>query len=99
MKTPPLDRQTEALLLREAREGDEQARMRIVGSNMRLVVNIAKTFRRSPIAVEDLVMDGTIGLMQAIERFDADSGFRFSTYATFWVRSAISRAVERPQKS
>lgn len=86
------------LALRIAR-GDGQAKARLVESNMRLVVSIAKAYRSSGIPFEDLIQEGAIGLMTAAERFDPKRGYRFSTYATQWIRQAIGRAVDNKAKS
>jgi RNA polymerase primary sigma factor len=66
---------------------------------MRLVINIAKAYRNRAIPLEDLIQEGAIGLMQAAERFDPDKGFRFSTYATHWIRQAIGRAIDNKSKA
>jgi RNA polymerase primary sigma factor len=89
------------LALKVGRGGVEgaRARARLVEANMRLVVSIAKTYRSSGIPFEDLVQEGAIGLMTATERFDPHRGFRFSTYATQWIRQAIGRAVDNKSKS
>ncbi len=76
-----------------------QAKARLVESNMRLVVSIAKAYRSSGIPFEDLIQEGAIGLMTAAERFDPKRGYRFSTYATQWIRQAIGRAVDNKAKS
>lgn len=76
-----------------------QAKTRLVESNMRLVVSIAKAYRSSGIPFEDLIQEGAIGLMTASERFDPKRGYRFSTYATQWIRQAIGRAVDNKAKS
>lgn len=93
-QTPLLTSEEERELSRRARAGDEAARKRLVEANMRLVVNIAKQYRHRAIAFEDLVQEGAIGLMSAVERFDPDRGFRFSTYATHWIRQTIGRAID-----
>lgn len=76
-----------------------KAKTRLVESNMRLVVSIAKAYRSSGIPFEDLIQEGAIGLMTAAERFDPKRGYRFSTYATQWIRQAIGRAVDNKAKS
>ncbi len=76
-----------------------RARATLVEANMRLVVSIAKAYRSSGIPFEDLVQEGAIGLMTAAERYDPTRGFRFSTYATQWIRQAIGRAVDNKSKS
>jgi RNA polymerase primary sigma factor len=75
------------------------AKMRIVECNMRLVVSIAKAYRNCGIPLEDLVQEGAIGLMTAADRYDHTRGYRFSTYATQWIRQAIGRAVDNKSKS
>ncbi len=82
-----------------ARTGDGQARDRLVEANMRLVINIAKNYQNPLVQFEDLVQEGAIGLMTATERYDPARGYRFSTYATHWIRQAISRAIDNKAKS
>lgn len=97
-----LTHEEEVRLARKLRLGGlegTRARATLVESNMRLVVSIAKAYRSSGIPLEDLVQEGAIGLMTATERFDPDRGFRFSTYATQWIRQAIGRAVDNKSKS
>jgi RNA polymerase primary sigma factor len=76
-----------------AKAGDKRARQRLIEKNLRLVVSVAKKYRGYGLPFEDLIQEGNIGLMKAIEKFDPDRGWRFSTYATWWVRQAVQRAV------
>jgi RNA polymerase primary sigma factor len=80
-------------LSRRARAGDARARTRLVEKNLRLVVSVAKKYRGYGVPFEDLIQEGNIGLMKAVEKYDPDRGWRFSTYATWWVRQAVGRAV------
>jgi RNA polymerase primary sigma factor len=89
----------ETELTHQAARGSEDARRRLVEANMRLVVNIAKHYRNRTVPFEDLVQEGAIGLMNAIARFDPTKGYRFSTYATHWIRQAIGRAIDNKAKA
>ncbi|MFN3728860.1 MAG: RNA polymerase sigma factor RpoD/SigA [Fimbriimonadaceae bacterium] len=98
-QAPLLTVDEERVLTRRCADGDEDAKNRLIESNMRLVINIAKTYRCRTVPLEDLIQEGAIGLMQAVERFDPDKGFRFSTYATHWIRQAIGRAIDNKAKA
>jgi len=98
-RAPLLTAMDELRLAYRVRAGDLIAKMKMIESNMRLVVSIAKTYLASGIPLEDLIQEGAIGLMTAAERFDPDRGYRFSTYATQWIRQAIGRSVDNKAKS
>ena len=88
-----LTHEEEIDLGRRTREGDETARSKLIEKNLRLVIPIAKTYRGMGLSFGDLIQEGNIGLMRAADKFDPEKGFRFSTYATWWIRQAIQRAV------
>ena len=88
-----LDAQEEKDLSRRAREGDMAARRQLIECNLRLVISIAKKYRGRGVLFEDLIQEGNAGLIRAVEKFDPEMGNRFSTYATWWIRQAVTRAV------
>jgi len=88
-----LDAREEKELSRRAREGDRLARRRLIECNLRLVISIAKKYRGRGVLFEDLIQEGNAGLIRAVEKFDPEMGNRFSTYATWWIRQAVTRAV------
>ncbi|MBL8068588.1 MAG: RNA polymerase sigma factor RpoD/SigA [Armatimonadetes bacterium] len=98
-QAPLLSAEEERVLTVAAQNGSAAARERLVESNIRLVINIAKGYHSRQIPLEDLIQEGAIGLITAIERFDPGKGFRFSTYATHWIKQSIGRAVDSKSKT
>ncbi|HOR29351.1 MAG TPA: RNA polymerase sigma factor RpoD/SigA [Candidatus Sumerlaeota bacterium] len=90
-----MSKQEEYDLFARLRSGDESARDEIIQCNLRLVVRLAQRFQGKGLSLEDLIQEGNIGLLEVIDRFDHTLGFRFSTYAAFWIRQAIQVAVRK----
>src|SRR5215203_7417595 len=88
-----LTHEEEVDLSRRAKAGDGKARERLIEKNLRLVVMVAKRYRGMGLSFGDLIQEGNIGLMKAVDKYDPERGWRFSTYATWWVRQAVQRAV------
>jgi RNA polymerase primary sigma factor len=92
-KIPLLTREEEGRYARLAETGDEMAKHKLVQANLRFVVNVAKKYQNQGLPLSDLISEGNIGLMNAIERFDVDKGYHFISYAVWWIRQAILKAI------
>jgi len=92
-KTPLLSPEEEQYLARRVAQGDEDAKRKLTLANLRLVVSIAKRYSGRGMAFSDLIQEGNLGLIRAVEKFDYRRGYKFSTYATWWIRQAITRAI------
>lgn len=90
---PLLTAEEEQAWARKVQQGDIDARNRLIESNLRLVVSIARRYQNQGVSFMDLIEEGNLGLMRAVEKFDPERGFRFSTYATWWIRQSVDRAV------
>jgi RNA polymerase primary sigma factor len=92
-RIPLLTREEEESIAREAAKGNKAARDKLVNSNLRFVVNVAKKYQGQGLPLSDLISEGNIGLMNAIERYDVDKGYHFISYAVWWIRQAVLKAI------
>ncbi|MDR1929643.1 MAG: RNA polymerase sigma factor RpoD/SigA [Treponema sp.] len=92
-RIPLLTREEEGRIAREAAGGSKTARNKLVNANLRFVVNVAKKYRGQGLPLEDLISEGNIGLLNALDRFDVDRGYHFISYAVWWIRQAILKAI------
>ena len=86
-------------LARRKDEGDEAARRRLIESNLRLVMSITRNYTRADVPLLDLIQEGNLGLMRAVDKFDWTMGFKLSTYATWWIRQAVQRALAEQSRT
>src|SRR5215470_1542638 len=100
-RTPLLTPAEELRLAARVERGDLAAKERMIEANLRLVVHVAKRFQRAGhgLSLSDLIQEGTLGLVRAVEKFDHRKGYRFSTYATIWIRQAIGRALSEKSRT
>jgi len=98
-KLPLLTAEEEIYLANRIKKGDKAARARMIQSNLRLVINIAKKYSHLGVSMLDLIEEGNLGLMKAVEKFNPKKGYRFSTYAAWWIRQYISRAIANQGKT
>jgi len=96
---PPLSREDEHALALKVRRGDVGARQRLVRHNLAFVVAIARKQRRGTVRLDDIIQEGNVGLMRAVEKFDPDAGTRFSTYAVWWIRAYVGKYLKEARSS
>jgi RNA polymerase primary sigma factor len=98
-RIPLLTEEEELSLAIRSRDGDEFARQRMIESNLRFVVNVAKKYQNQGLPLIDLINEGNIGLMTALEKFDPDKGYRFISYAVWWIRQAVLKAINEKSRA
>src|SRR3989449_9278402 len=98
-ETPLLNAEEEKQLAYRIEDGDNEARDRMVRANLRLVVNIARAYSNKGLPLQDLIEEGNLGLLRAVEGFDPTMGTRFSTYASYWIKQSIKRALVNTAKT
>jgi RNA polymerase primary sigma factor len=96
---PLLTPEREQLLAKRIKKGDKEARAEMIRSNLRLVINIAKRYKYFGVSISDLIEEGNLGLMKAVSKFDPKKGYRFSTYASWWIKQYITRAIANQGKT
>lgn len=92
-KIPLLTREEEVRLAREAKKGSDEAKENIIKANLRFVVNVAKKYQNQGLSLDDLISEGNLGLITAVEKFDVDKGFHFISYAVWWIKQSILKAL------
>ena len=92
-KHPLLSKQEEVILAKRIEAGDARARDKMINSNLRLAISIAKKYYKSGCSMEDLIQESNLGLMKAVEKYDWRKGYKFSTYACWWIRQAVTRHI------
>jgi RNA polymerase primary sigma factor len=92
-KIPLLSAEEERAVANRVKRGDEKAKRKLIESNLRLVISIAKRFFGSRLSFSDLIQEGNVGLIKAIEKFEPEKEFKFSTYATWWIKQSITKAI------
>ena len=93
-----LTREEEIELTKRLKEGDMEARAKLIKSNLRFVINIAKQYKNSGLLLEDLIEEGNLGLIMAADRFEPDKGYHFISYAVYWIRQSILRAINEKSR-
>jgi RNA polymerase primary sigma factor len=98
-RIPLLSAEEEFALAKRVQKGDEFARKRMIESNLRFVVNVAKKYQNQGIPLVDLINEGNIGLMTALDKFDPDKGYHFISYAVWWIRQSVMKAINEKSRA